>query len=161
MARTLFKHLSALANLHENEVLASKMCCTEISKSCTRYINVVFREVKSELKKQQIERCADVLSDGYVSVVAEELVMSVCDEVFQVDVNRLEELAEKQRQIELLRTRCWFDRWRKECAARKKLKRSMLDFPCALSLTLHKSAEKMSLGVDLLNESPIEMYRNR
>ena len=125
-------------------------------------INVVFREVKSELKKQQIERCADVLSDGYVSVVAEELVMSVCDEVFQADViDRLEELAEKQRQIELLRTRCWFDRWRKECAARKKLKRSMLDFPCAPSLTLHESAEKMSLGVNLLNESPIELYRNR
>ncbi|CAC5393662.1 unnamed protein product [Mytilus coruscus] len=93
------------------------------------------REVKAQLKKEQIDRCALEISDELVDLVINEMSEEVAEEVYQKDVvERLEELDDICHCIELQRAGKFLQRWKKEYLARIKLKRSMLEFPPAVAM---------------------------
>ncbi|XP_076100154.1 germinal-center associated nuclear protein-like isoform X3 [Mytilus galloprovincialis] len=93
------------------------------------------REVKAQLKREQIDRGAIEISDELVDLVMNEMCEELAEEVYQKDVvERLEELDDICHCIELERAGRFLQRWKKEYLARIKLKRSMLDFPPAVAM---------------------------
>jgi hypothetical protein len=99
------------------------------------YTFSIFREIKAQLKREQIERCNIDLSDDLVELVIKEMSEEVAEEVYQKDViERLEELEEICHCIELQRADKYLKRWKKEFSARIKLKRCMLEFPPAVGM---------------------------
>ncbi|XP_060080534.1 germinal-center associated nuclear protein-like [Ylistrum balloti] len=90
------------------------------------------REVKAELKEQQKARCSEDVGEELVEDVMGELVQSVASDVYQKDVvERLEELADIEKCIQLRIAGKFLQAWKKEFSARQKLKRGMLTFPSA------------------------------
>lgn len=86
--------------------------------------------MKAELKEQQKARCSIDVNEDLVEDVLSEIVQSVSADVYQKDVvERLQELAEIEKCIQLQIAGRFLQAWKKEFSARQKLKRGMLTFP--------------------------------
>ncbi|CAH1255439.1 MCM3AP [Branchiostoma lanceolatum] len=90
------------------------------------------REVHLQLKKESVERCTVDITGAVQEEVVVEGVRDVCQEVVRAAEDlRDQHLAELEQCVQLARTARLWRRWRTSYATRKRLRRSMQEFPSA------------------------------
>ncbi|XP_035665932.1 germinal-center associated nuclear protein-like [Branchiostoma floridae] len=90
------------------------------------------REVHLQLKKESIERCTVDISRAVQEEVVVEGVRDVCQEVVRAaEELRDQHLVELEQCVQLMQTARLWKRWRASYAMRKRLRRSMQEFPSA------------------------------
>ncbi|KAJ8301861.1 hypothetical protein KUTeg_020848 [Tegillarca granosa] len=115
-------------------VLTTDIIVEVVNQEVLNLATVEVREAKAQLKKEQIERCSLEVSTELIDSVVSEFVESISDNVYQKDVvERLQELADIEKSIQLKIAGRYLQYWKKEYLARCKLKRSMLSFPATAS----------------------------
>ncbi|XP_078620785.1 germinal-center associated nuclear protein-like isoform X2 [Branchiostoma floridae x Branchiostoma japonicum] len=138
-ARILRERLAAerAEELRHCQERASEVVCQELveellGEEAVSLATAQAREVHLQLKKESIERCTVDISRAVQEEVVVEGVQDVCQEVVRAaEELRDQRLAELEQCVQLMQTARLWKRWRTSFAMRKRLRRSMQEFPSA------------------------------
>ncbi|XP_078672133.1 germinal-center associated nuclear protein-like isoform X2 [Branchiostoma floridae x Branchiostoma belcheri] len=136
-ARILRERLAAerAEELRHCQERATEVVCQELVEELLREETVSLataqaKEVLLQLKKESMERCTVDISSAVQEEVVVECVRDVCQEVVRAAEDlRDQRLAELEQCVQLAQTARIWRRWRTSYAMRKRLRRSMQEFP--------------------------------
>ncbi|KAI8501702.1 Germinal-center associated nuclear protein [Branchiostoma belcheri] len=136
-ARILRERLAAerAEELRHCQERATEVVCQELVEELLREETVSLAtaqasEVLLQLKKESVERCTVDISRAVQEEVVVECVRDVCQEVVRAAEDlRDQRLAELEQCVQLAQTARIWRRWRTSYAMRKRLRRSMQEFP--------------------------------